>query len=85
VTGDIAVTQDWGLAAMLLGKQVRSLSPAGREYRQETIDFMLEEREVKAKLRRSGGRTKGPRKRTNEDDRNFSERLELILLEQQSD
>jgi uncharacterized protein len=84
-TGDIAVTQDWGLAAMLLGKQVRSLSPAGIEYRQETIDFMLEEREVKAKLRRSGGRTKGPRKRTNEDDRNFSERLELILLEQQSD
>jgi uncharacterized protein len=83
--GDIAVTQDWGLAAMLLGKKVRSLSPAGREYRPESIDFMLEERETKAKLRRSGGRTKGPKKRTEEDDRNFSQRLELIIREELTD
>ncbi len=77
--GDIAVTQDWGLAAMLLGKKVRSLNPSGKEYLPESIDFMLEEREAKAKYRRSGGRTKGPRKRTVEDDRNFSQQLELII------
>ncbi len=82
--GDVAVTQDWGLAAMLLGKKVRSLNPSGREYRSETIDFMLEERETKAKYRRSGGRTKGPKKRTERDDRIFSERLELIIQEEQS-
>jgi len=79
--GDIAVTQDWGLAAMLLGKKVRSLSPSGREYLPESIDFMLEEREAKAKYRRSGGRTKGPKRRNVEDDRNFTQRLELIIRE----
>ncbi|MBW6464801.1 MAG: DUF188 domain-containing protein [Bacillota bacterium] len=77
--GDIAITQDWGLAAMLIGKQVRSLSPAGREYRPDNIDFMLEERELKARFRRAGGRTKGPRKRTKEDDRNFYNSLDLLL------
>ncbi len=83
--GDIAVTQDWGLAAMLLGKNVRSINPSGKEYLPETIDFMLEEREAKAKHRRSGGRTKGPKKRTNEDNKKFMERLELILREELPD
>jgi uncharacterized protein len=83
--GDIAVTQDWGLAAMLIGKKVRSLSPIGKEYRPENIDFMLEEREAKAKFRRSGGRTKGPKKRTEEDDLNFSRNLELMIREELSD
>ncbi len=78
--GDIAITQDWGLAAMLIGKQVRSLSPTGREYRPDNIDFMLEERELKAKFRRAGGRTKGPRKRTKEDDRDFYNNLEALLV-----
>lgn len=77
--GDIAVTQDWGLAAMLIGKQVRCISPAGREYRPENIDSMLEERELKAKFRRSGGRTKGPKKRTAEDDSNFAAKLEALI------
>ncbi len=83
--GDLAVTQDWGLAAMLLGKKVRSLSPAGKEFRPETIEFMLEERETKAKYRRSGGRTKGPKKRNNDDDLNFSASLERIIREEISE
>jgi len=82
--GDVAVTQDWGLAAILLGKNVRSLSPAGREYRQDTIEFMLEEREAKAKFRRSGGRTKGPKKRNSEDDNKFQKCLEMIIKEEQT-
>jgi uncharacterized protein len=77
--GDIAVTQDWGLAAMLIGKQVRCISPAGREYRPENIDSMLEERELKAKYRRGGGRTKGPKNRTAEDDSNFAAKLEALI------
>jgi uncharacterized protein len=70
--GDIVITQDWGLAAMALGKQAKCLSPSGREYTPETIEFLLEERDVKAKLRRGGGRTKGPKKRTDADDRKFA-------------
>ena len=69
--GDVVVTADWGLAAMVLGKEARCLSPAGREFRPEKMGFLLEEREVKAKIRRSGGRTKGPRKRTAADDQQF--------------
>jgi uncharacterized protein len=77
--GDIAVTQDWGLAGMLLSKGVRCLNPSGREFSNQTIDFLLEEREVKAKFRRSGGRTKGPQKRTFEDDRDFEKSLKNML------
>lgn len=77
--GDIVITQDWGLAAMVLGKQARALSPVGREYRTDKIEFLLEEREAKAKLRRGGGKTKGPKKRTDEDDRCFEQSLQRIL------
>jgi len=78
--GDVVVTGDWGLAAMVLGKEATCLSPTGREFRPEKMGFLLEEREVKAKIRRSGGRTKGPRKRTAADDQQFGICLEKILL-----
>lgn len=77
--GDVAVTQDWGLAAMLLGKGVKCLSPHGREFSTNSIEFLLEEREVKAKFRRGGGRTKGPKKRRLEDDQQFEACLQVIL------
>ena len=79
-TGDVVITGDWGLAAIVLGKGAKCLSPMGREFRPEKIGFLLEEREVKAKFRREGGRTKGPKKRQLEDDRRFEIRLEQILL-----
>ena len=77
--GDVIVTQDWGLAAMVLGKKAKCLSPVGREYHVDTIEFLLEEREVKAKLRRGGGKTKGPKKRTVDDDVKFTMTLERLL------
>ena len=77
--GDIVITQDWGLAAVVLGKGATCLSPHGREFHSDRVPFLLEEREVKAKVRRSGGRTKGPGKRTSEDDRRFENRLEKVL------
>ncbi len=79
--GDIVVTQDWGLAAMVLGKGAAALSPTGRVFREETIGFLLEERELKARFRRGGGRTRGPRKRTVEDDLNFKKSLYQLLKE----
>ena len=78
--GDVVVTGDWGLAAMVLGKGAKCLSSMGRQFRPEQIGFLLEEREVKAKIRRGGGRTKGPKKRTSEDDQRFESCLERILL-----
>ena len=78
--GDVVVTGDWGLVAMVLGKGATCLSPMGREFCAEKIEFLLEEREAKAKFRRGGGRTKGPKKRKLEDDRRFEFCLEKILL-----
>ncbi|HHY26661.1 MAG TPA: DUF188 domain-containing protein [Desulfitobacterium dehalogenans] len=77
--GDIIVTQDIGLAAMVLGKGGRALSPTGKEYRPELIANLLEERELKAKYRRSGGRTKGPAKRSPVEDQVFEETLLRFL------
>ena len=39
---DIVITQDWGLAAMVLGKKARCISPTGREFSNENIDFLLD-------------------------------------------
>jgi uncharacterized protein YaiI (UPF0178 family) len=77
--GDIVITQDWGLAAMVVSKPAKCFNMVGREYLADQIDFMMEEREVKAKLRRGGGRTKGPRKRTLEDDNAFEVGLRRAL------
>ncbi len=76
---DIIITQDWGLASMVLGKQAKCLNPNGKEYTPNNIEFLLEERELKARHRRGGGRTKGPKKRTSENDWNFETNLEIIL------
>ncbi|AHF07081.1 YaiI/YqxD family protein [Desulfitobacterium metallireducens] len=76
---DIIITQDFGLAAMVLGKGAYAMGPKGVEYRPETIDFLLEEREIKAKYRRAGGRTKGPKKRTEEDDHAFKQGLTRLI------
>ena len=80
--GDIVITQDWGLAAIVLGKGARCLSPSGQEYRSDRMSFLLEERAAKAKFRRGGGKTKGPKKRTPADDRRFETCLERILDQQ---
>ncbi|HVJ48804.1 YaiI/YqxD family protein [Desulfitobacterium sp.] len=77
--GDIVITQDFGLAGMVLAKGAYAMGPKGQEYRTETIDFLLEERELKAKFRRSGGRTKGPKKRTDEDDLAFTQCLICLI------
>ncbi len=69
--GDIVVTQDWGLAAILLARNVKVISPIGKIYHSETIDLLLEERNMLAKYRRGGGRTKGPAKRSQDDDQRF--------------
>ncbi|MEW6458103.1 MAG: DUF188 domain-containing protein [Bacillota bacterium] len=77
--GDVVVTQDWGLAALVLGRKARAVSPDGRVYRPETVAFLLEERAIKFRFRRGGGRTKGPRRRTAADDRRLEAALTGIL------
>jgi uncharacterized protein YaiI (UPF0178 family) len=68
---DVVVTQDFGLAAMILGKGARAVNQNGLVYTDENIDKLLMERHIGAKVRRGGGRTKGPAKRTKEDNERF--------------
>ena len=76
---DVVVTQDYGLAAMVLAKGASALDQNGMVYTDENIDNLLERRYVGQKIRRSGGRTKGPKKRTREDDERFETTLGRIL------
>lgn len=77
--GDIVVTQDYGLAAMALAKRAVVLNQNGMVYSEENIDFLLESRHISKKIRMAGGRTKGPSKRTKEQDESFQLVLNNLL------
>lgn len=79
--GDIVVTQDYGVAAMALGKGAFAIHQSGKWYTNENIDQMLMERHLNKKARRTSSRNhiKGPRKRTEEDDQRFAESFEKLL------
>lgn len=77
--GDIAVTQDYGLAAMCLAKKAYPINQNGLIFSDRNIEKLLYSRFVSKKIRMAGGRTKGPKKRTAEQDRNFESALETLL------
>ncbi len=81
--GDIAVTADLGLAALLIGKGAFCISPKGKVFSEVNIDFLLEERNIKQKFRRSGGRTKGPAKRIDADDEVFERKLRGLVKKEE--
>lgn len=81
--GDILVTQDFGLAAIGLGKKALALSNRGQLYSDQSIDFLLARRHEQAKKRRGGKHTKGPRPFTDEDRHNFLQTLTKILSSMQ--
>lgn len=73
--GDIVVTQDYGLAAMVLSKGGYPINQNGFIYNNENIDRLLFTRHVSKKIRNSGGKIKGHKKRQKEDDIKFEESL----------
>lgn len=79
--GDIVITQDYGLAAMCLGKNTVVLHQDGKQYTEDNISGLLEFRAIGKKIRRNGGRTKGLQKRTVQQDLEFEKAL-LELLKQ---
>ena len=81
--GDIVVTQDYGVAAMILTKGAHGLHQGGMRYTNDNIDGLLMERHIakKARMSKAKHHMKGPRKRTEEDDRHFSAALEKLLTE----
>ncbi len=80
--GDIVVTQDYGVAALALGKGARAIHQSGKWFTDDNIDGLLMDRHLAKKARRSGKHhLKGPSKRTEEDDKRFTESFERMIQE----
>lgn len=70
---DIAVTQDYGVAAMALGKGAYAIHQSGKQYTNNNIEQMLFERHLAKKERQKEKKHsfKHISKRTREDDERF--------------
>ena len=80
--GDIVVSQDYGVAAMALGKGAYAIHQSGKWYTNENIDQMLMERHMAKKARmskRQKTHIKGPSKRTEEDDKRFADAFRRLV------
>lgn len=78
--GDIVVSQDYGVAALALGKGAYAIGNSGLLYTNRNIDKLLFERFMHGKVRRAGkaGRGGGPKKRTDADDESFRTSLKKL-------
>jgi uncharacterized protein YaiI (UPF0178 family) len=84
--GDIVVTQDYGVAAMALGKGAYAIHPGGKVYTDSNIDVMLMERDIAKKCRRAGERIGGhAKKRTSADNERFFDSFLLLCKKAMSE
>lgn len=81
--GDVAVTQDYGVAAMVLTKGGFCIHQSGRIFTDDNIGGLLMDRHLAKKARMSNSKhhIKGPKKRTNDDDKRFQEAFEKLIAE----
>lgn len=78
---DIVVTQDYGLAAIVISKNAKAINNNGLIFTENNIDKLLFERFLGVKNRRAKIKTKNIRKRNIEMDDNFRKNfLKLIKL-----
>ena len=80
-TGDVVVTQDIGLASMALGRDAAAIGVRGRVYTLATIDLDMHIRHEEKKVRRQGGRTKGPAAFEDDDRERFAANLQRLVEE----
>ena len=77
--GDVVVTQDYGLAALVLGKGGKTLNQNGLIYTDSNIENLLFTRFIGKKERLAGNKIKGPKKRTSQNDAAFLKALLICL------
>ncbi len=82
VSGDIAVTQDYGVAALVLGKGGYCIHQSGKVFSDDNIGGLLMDRHLskKARMSKQKNHIKGPKKRTVQDDINFEKSFEKLVL-----
>jgi hypothetical protein len=80
-SGDLVITQDYGLAAMCLTKGAFVMDQNGMRYTAENIDGLLAQRAEATRIRRAGGRQRGPAKRTAEQNEAFMTAFQALIQE----
>ena len=78
-SGDIVVTQDYGLAAMVLSKGGKAITQNGMIISDSNLGLLLTSRYESKKARMSGAHLKGPKKRTIQNDEAFIKSLKSLL------
>jgi len=76
---DIVVTQDYGLAAMVLSKKGIPITQNGVIIGSENIERMLETRYAAKKAVKAGKHPKGPSKRTPRQNKEFAQALIKLI------
>ncbi|MBN3525922.1 YaiI/YqxD family protein [Paenibacillus apiarius] len=82
-SGDVVVTNDYGLAALCLPRGAYVITPRGGELTSDNVDEYLSRRHISSKSRRAGIRTKGPRAMSESDRENFQHKLTKLLRYEQ--
>ncbi len=78
--GDVCITQDYGLASMVLSKEAFAIHQNGFLYTSQNMDRMLFERHINKELRRAGKHGNKHKPRKKEDNEAFENFL-LSFLE----
>jgi uncharacterized protein YaiI (UPF0178 family) len=79
--GDLVITQDVGLASLVLPKGATVISPRGHEFTEGSMEGRLARRWLHGRIRMAGGRIKGPRSFASEDRDQFLTLLERKMSE----
>lgn len=81
--GDVVVTQDYGVAAMALGRGAYAIHHRGNRYTDDNIDMLLAERHAAGKARRMSGKhhLRGPARFTQEDRKRFEAAFEALVCD----
>lgn len=77
--GDLVITQDYGLAAMVLAKKAKAMNQNGLVFSDDNLSGLLFSRHVAKEVRRQGGRTKGPKKRDPKQNEAFKASLMKVI------
>jgi uncharacterized protein YaiI (UPF0178 family) len=83
VAGDLVITADIPLAAMLVEKSVIVLNPRGELYSTENIRERLAMRDLMEELRGAGVETSGPAVFSQADRQAFARQLDRLLTKRQ--
>ncbi|CDR51539.1 YaiI/YqxD family protein [Staphylococcus schweitzeri] len=76
---DIVITQDYGLASLLIEKVNTVMHHNGKIYNSKNIQHLLDKRYFNAQIRKQGGRHKGPPPFTKQDKKTFEMSLSKII------